>query len=126
MTQCTAAPPVQQSELRFVPSTVIHETANAWDVVCEVPGAQDDAADVSLEPEQLVINIRVQPTELTGFQLARQGFREGDYRQVLKLPQNIDRQAVTATLRHGVLRLHLPKLPTAQSRKVSVVSGPPA
>ena len=126
MTQCTAAPPAQQSELRFVPGTVVHETAEAWEVVCEVPGAQDDAADVTLEPEQLTINVRVQPTQLPGFELTRHGFREGDYHQILKLPQNIDRQGVTATLRQGVLRLHLPKLATAQSRKVSVVCGPPA
>lgn len=123
MTTCTTAPAAQNAELQFVPRTQIRETPDAWEVVCEVPGADDQSAEISLEPDRLVLNVRVQPTDLADYQLIHREYREGNYQQLFKLPDNIDRQAVEATIRQGVLRLKLPKLSTAQTRKVPVVAG---
>jgi HSP20 family molecular chaperone IbpA len=123
MTNETACAPARATELQFVPRTRIQETAEAWEIVCEVPGADDQSAEISLEPDRLILNVRVQPTDLPGFQLVHREYREGNYQQIFKLPENIDRQGVEATIRQGVLRLKLPKLPVAQTRKVTVVAG---
>lgn len=123
MTTSATAPASETVERQFVPRTQIRETPEAWEVVCEVPGADDQSAEISLEPDRLILNVRVQPTELPGYQLVHREYCEGHYQQIFKLPDNIDRQAVEATLRQGVLRLKLPKLPVAQTRKVPVVAG---
>jgi HSP20 family protein len=47
----------------------------------------------------------------------------GKYRRSLRLPSEVDPDAVKATYRNGILTVTLPKAPATQVRSIPVTSG---
>jgi HSP20 family protein len=55
--------------------------------------------------------------------LAYAEYEVGDYHRRFTLSNEIDRDNIAATVKDGVLRLHLPKSGPAKARKISVKSA---
>jgi HSP20 family protein len=47
----------------------------------------------------------------------------GDYERSFTLPNEIDRECIQATVKHGVLKLTLPKAQQAVAKKITVAAG---
>jgi HSP20 family protein len=58
-----------------------------------------------------------------GYELEVAEYRVGDYVRSFTLSNQIDRDAIEATVRDGVLRLRLPKVTEAQTRTIAVKAG---
>jgi HSP20 family protein len=112
-----------RDRLAFVPRADIYETDDAIFVVADMPGVDESSLDITLENNVLTINGCVEPLELEGYTLTYAEYREGDYVRSFRLSDEIDREGIEATLKDGVLRLSLPKVTEARTRKIAVKTG---
>jgi HSP20 family molecular chaperone IbpA len=112
-----------RDRLAFVPRADIYETDEAIYVVADMPGVDESSLDITLEKGVLTLNGTVEPEAPEGYSLAYAEYRVGDYTRSFSLSNEIDQGAIEATLKDGVLRLTLPKVTEAQTRKIAVKAG---
>ena len=109
-----------RSQRCFVPRADIYETEKEIIVLADVPGANEKTVDITLEKNVLTINALVEPAIPSGFDVAYAEYEEGDYQRSFRLSDEIDRDKIEATVSEGVLRLRLPKLLEARTKKITV------
>jgi HSP20 family protein len=109
-----------RSQRCFVPRADIYETEKEIIVLADIPGANDKTVDITLEKNVLTINAFVEPAIPSGFDVAYAEYEEGDYQRSFRLSDEIDRDKIEAVVSEGVLRLRLPKLLEARTKKIAV------
>jgi HSP20 family protein len=109
-----------RSRRSFVPRADIYETDKEIIVLADVPGANEKTVDVTLEKNVLSITAYVEPAIPSGFDVAYAEYEEGDYQRSFRLSDEIDRDKIEATVSDGVLRLRLPKLQEARTKKIAI------
>jgi HSP20 family molecular chaperone IbpA len=112
-----------RDRLAFVPRADIYETADAITVVADMPGVDENSVHVMLEDNVLSINGYVEPVQPEGYELAFSEYRVGDFERAFTLSDQIDRDGIEATVKDGVLRLHLPKITEARRRTIAINAG---
>jgi HSP20 family protein len=112
-----------RDRLAFVPRTDIYETADAITVVADMPGVDENTVHVTLEDNVLSINGYVGPVQPEGYDLVLAEYRVGDFERTFTLSDQIDRDGIEATVKNGVLRLHLPKITEARRRTIAIKAG---
>jgi HSP20 family protein len=94
------------------PSFQVNGTEDGWRVDVPLPGV--DPKDVSLEVAGHNLTIRAEtPSEGRDHSVAR-------YEQTLIVPQFLDLEKLTASHRHGMLRLTLPLKESVKPRRVQI------
>jgi HSP20 family protein len=94
------------------------ETHDTLTVHAEVPGFEAKELEVSVEPQRITISGKRESTEER--KTAKTVYEEqcsNEILRVVNLPVEIEAAKVTATLKHGVLELRMPK--TAQAKGTS-------
>jgi HSP20 family protein len=109
-----------RDRLAFVPRADIYETEEAIVVVADLPGVDETSVDVTLEDNVLTINGDVETYEPEGYGLSISEYRVGDYVRAFTLSDQIDREGIEASVKDGVLRLHLPKVTEARRHKIAI------
>jgi len=104
----------------FVPHTDIYETDDQIVVVADIPGANEENIDITLEKNILSINAYIEPEEYEDYSLALAEYEIGDYQRTFRLSDEIDTENINASVKDGVLRLFLPKAAKAKTKKISV------
>jgi HSP20 family protein len=104
----------------FVPRADIYETDEAIHLVADMPGVSQESLDITLEKGVLTLNGTVEPETPEGYSLVYAEYRVGDYVRSFSLSDEIDQETIEATLKDGVLRLTLPKITEARTRKIAV------
>jgi HSP20 family molecular chaperone IbpA len=112
-----------RSQRAFVPYADIYETGDEIVVVADMPGVSEESVDITLEQDVLTINGYVEPTTLEDHSLAYAEYEVGDFVRSFRISNEIDRDGIAATLKDGVLRLHLPKAGPAKAKKIAVKTG---
>lgn len=107
----------------YVPLVDIVETDQALMLVADMPGVDENGIDVTVEKNVLTVKGVVRGDEADGYKLSYEEYGVGDYERSFTLPNEIDRDGITATIKDGVLKLSLPMTKQAASRKVAVVAG---
>ena len=94
------------------PSFHVNQTEDGWRVDVPLPGI--DPKDVSLEVASNNLTIRAEvPSESGDKNVSR-------YEQTLMIPQFLDLEKLTASHRHGMLRLTLPLKESVKPRRVQI------
>lgn len=94
------------------PTFQVHQTDEGWRVDVPLPGF--DPKDVSLEVAGNNLTIRAEaPSEGGDRNVSR-------YEQTLMIPQFLDLEKLTASHRHGMLRLTLPLKESVKPRRVQI------
>lgn len=106
----------------FVPRTDIYESKDQLLLLADMPGVDQESVDITLERNILTISGYVEPPEFKGHNLSYAEYGVGDYRRVFTLSNEIDRDGIQASVKHGVLKLVLPKSKQAQPKKIKVQS----
>jgi HSP20 family molecular chaperone IbpA len=107
----------------FVPRADIFETDDEIVVVADMPGVDESTVDITLENNVLTINGYVELEQPEGHSLTYAEYRVGDYQRAFSLSDQIDREGIEATVKDGVLRLHLPKITEARVKKIAIKAG---
>jgi HSP20 family protein len=112
-----------------VPAAEVHETAEAYAVVLELPGVDKGAIDVKATDRTLVISAerrsqRSQPAEPEAGEAAARPlvseFRYGTWSRSFRFAAPIDRDQLQARYRDGLLTVTAPKANTATTVSVQV------
>jgi HSP20 family molecular chaperone IbpA len=112
-----------RDRLAFVPRADIYSTEDEIVVVADMPGVDENSVDITLENNVLTIDGYVEPAQPEGRSLAYAEYRVGDYQRAFTLSDQIDRDGIEATVKDGVLRLHLPKVTEAKVKKIAIKAG---
>jgi len=105
-----------------IPVTDIRESADAFVLVTDLPGVEQESLGVSLEKGLLTIQGRRQRKTFGDEYALRWGeTQDADFRRSFRIPEEIDAENIGAELSHGVLTLTLPKS-QAVSRRIEVKS----
>jgi HSP20 family molecular chaperone IbpA len=107
----------------YVPLVDIVERDQVLHLVADLPGVDEQGVEILIEKNVLTLRGRVGEEAPAGFQLRYEEYGVGDYERTFTLPNEIDREAIKATLKDGVLRVTLPKLQPQATRRVLVTAG---
>ena len=107
-----------------VPAAEVHETETAYSICLELPGVARDSIDVKATDRNLVISAerrapQPESNEATAAALLSE-IRYGTWSRSFRFPSAIDREAVQAVYRDGLLTVEVPKAQTLTSVTVKV------
>ena len=100
------------------PPVDIYETADGFALVADLPGVPQDNLAVSVTHNVLTIKGHA-PQRLPG-KARYQEFQLASVFRQLKLNNALDTEQIDAELKHGVLRLSIPKAKAAVARQIDI------
>lgn len=112
----------------FVPAADVVVTDDDVTVVMDLPGLKAD--DVTIELRQDVLTVKGErafpfATETDGdqrvWQRLERGF--GTFERMMRLPDGLDPDAITASMSDGVLTLRIPKPEVRKPRRIEIATG---
>jgi HSP20 family protein len=123
-----AIPPRAESERAaeaptFLPQTDIYETKDAIVMFLDMPGADPDSLDVTVERHDLSIAAQVTPALPEGYAPVYAEYRDGNYERAFTLSDQVDSEHIEAVFKDGVLQLKLPKITESPAKKIAVKSA---
>ena len=104
----------------YAPRVDIVETADALEVLADMPGVTRDGVEVTLEQRVLTIRGRAEVPAPEGLAPLYLEYEPGDYERSFALSDAVDPSGIEARVRGGVLRLRLPKAGPAERRRIEV------
>ena len=107
----------------FVPRVDIYETDDQIVLVADMPGVHRDSVEITLEKSLLTVNGYVEPEAPEGYDIAYAEYDVGDFERSFRLSNQIDQAKIEAAVKDGILRLVLPKIGPAKTRKIAVKAG---
>jgi HSP20 family molecular chaperone IbpA len=120
LTNGTATAEATRTEPVFIPPTDIIETTAAVQIFLDMPGADPDTLDVTLDNRVLRITARSASSAPDGFALIHAEYRDGNYERSFTVSEPIDTPKIEAVFKDGVLRLTLPKAAPSPAARISV------
>ncbi len=106
----------------WVPSADIYETEDAFILEADLPGFTKDDIDIGFVENRLMLRGERRPTpDVKEEQYRRRERAYGRFERIFLLPALIDRDHVTAQLRHGLLTLRLPKREEAMPKRIPIL-----
>jgi HSP20 family protein len=111
---------VQQGKA-MPPRVDVYENDSELLLIADLPGVDEKHLNIHLENEQLIIEGQREES-LLGKPLIGE-YQPVDYFRAFSMHQGIDANRITAELKQGVLRLHLPKSESIRPRQIRVKAG---
>ena len=105
------------------PATNVFETKESFVVRADVPGLAESDVSVSVEEDALVIRGERKLPVPDGYRVHLRERAPVAFTRKLPLPARVDADAVSATLKDGVLTVTLPKAREALPRQIAVKVG---
>ncbi|MHB0956006.1 MAG: Hsp20/alpha crystallin family protein [Pirellulaceae bacterium] len=107
--------------LTYSPRIDIWETENELVLYADMPGVRADDLEIQFENRELRIHGKVRPRhENINFLYGEYGI--GDFYRTFTIGESIDAEGISAEVRDGVLKLHLPKTEAVKPRRITVKS----
>src|SRR5262245_58703421 len=112
-----------RTEPVFTPPTDIVEDPKGVRLLLDMPGADPDSLDVTLDQRVLRISARSVSSAPEGYALVHAEYRDGNYERSFTVSEPIETTKIEAVFRDGVLELTLPKAAPSPAAKISVKAG---
>ena len=107
----------------FRPDVDILERRDAYLIYADLPGVDDQHVRVNLEKGVLSLDGDLATAPDEAWNPIHAEYRIGSYHREFRLSEEIDVSRVSASMRDGVLELHLPKTEQHQPRRIEVRAG---
>ena len=107
----------------FRPDVDIVERAGEFLVTADLPGVDEQHVDINLENGILAIRAELAVEPEAEWQPIYGEYRVGSYYREFALSDRIDANEIQATMKDGVLDLHLPKAERHRPRSIEVKAG---
>lgn len=101
-----------------VPAVDIFEREDGMVLLADLPGVEEK--DLDIQVAQNVLTIEGRRARPSGGTVHVDEPGSGDYRREFRLSEDLDPTDVRATLRHGVLRLEIPKSERLRPRSIPI------
>jgi HSP20 family protein len=105
---------------RMKPATDILETGDGFFIFVDMPGVSKEDLVIDLTDDELRIGGKSAYQSVTNENRIHVEFGNVDYTRAFTLSHIVDRERIKATLKDGVLELHLPKAEKALPKKIQV------
>jgi HSP20 family protein len=102
----------------WIPAADVYEDEREYLLALDLPGIDRDALDVSLDDGRLVI--RGERGGPEGLHARRAERPQGRFVRTFSLPDAVERGAISADYKDGVLLLHLPKRGEQSGRRLKI------
>ncbi|MBP7276048.1 MAG: Hsp20/alpha crystallin family protein [Kiritimatiellae bacterium] len=102
------------------PDADIAETKDALILVMDMPGVSEKSIRVELEDRVLTVTAEPGEDPEPAMPVARREFCARGYRRAFRIYADVQTDGIQARLRHGVLKLTLPKAAPVQPRQIRV------
>jgi len=106
----------------YRPSVDILNSPSDVVLVADVPGVDEAHLDVTLDKNVLTVRGRVEGPSFEGYAPVRREYGIGVFERVFTVSEDVNRDAIEATVKDGVLQLKLPKTSQSARRKINVVA----
>ena len=106
----------------YRPATDIYETADAIILKMDMPGANEQSVDIHLENDVLTVTGQTDSVTSDAFDVLYSDYEPGNFRRAFTLSEDINRDAIKAAMKHGVLQVTLPKQEKAKPKKIEIQS----
>ena len=104
----------------YSPAVDIVERKEDILLIADMPGVDDKSLEITIEKDVITLDGRMDTKLPEGHRLLISEYGTGDYHRVFNLSDEIDKEKIMATVKHGVLRLTLPKTEAVRTRKIPV------
>ena len=109
------------ASVSWIPHVDIHEEAERFVVVADLPGVE--GKDIAITAEQGVLTIKGQ--RRSDNKSSKDGYERieraaGTFLRRFTLPESVNAEAIKATHTNGVLEVTLPKRPEVQPRRIEI------
>lgn len=112
-----------RTEPAFTPPTDIVEDTKGVRMLLDMPGADPESLDVTLDKRVLRISARSVSSAPEGYTLVHAEYRDGNYERSFMVSEPIETTKIEAVFRDGVLELTMPKMAPSPAAKISVKAG---
>jgi len=104
-----------------VPSVDITDEVDHIRIKADMPGVPKENVDIQIDDDVLEINANMdQSEERTDGNYIRRERRTSSFQRRFVLPDTVDKDAIKANMRDGVLSITIPKVEPQQPKKVSI------
>ncbi|MFV0422884.1 Hsp20/alpha crystallin family protein [Oleidesulfovibrio sp.] len=107
---------------KVVPATDIIEMEDGFHIMVELPGVSGDGLNIDLEENEVVITGRSSYVAREGRKLHSE-FEPCEFIRTFTVSDVVDKERITASMKNGLLNLHLPKAEAAKPRKIEIRSA---
>lgn len=104
-----------------VPEVDIFEKEDSILLVANIPGADKESTDITLEKNLLTITAKTDLHLSDGFESYYAENRVDGYRRQFRLTDGVERDGITASVKNGVLRVTLKKAKESLPVKIDIV-----
>jgi HSP20 family protein len=111
----------ESASVSWIPHVDIHEEAERFLVVADVPGV--DGKDIEITAEKGVLTVRGErrsEKKANPETFARVERASGSFLRRFTLPESADAEAIKASHVNGVLEISIPKRPQEQPRRITI------
>lgn len=108
---------------QWTPRVDIREEANRFVILADIPGV--DPKDIEVQMEKNILTIkgeRAGETKEEGDKFTRVERSRGTFYRRFALPDSAHADGITASGRHGVLEIAIPKRPETAARRITINS----
>jgi HSP20 family protein len=102
------------------PRADLRDVKDAFVLTAEVPGLTEKDINISVTADSLTIQGERKTPAPEGYAVHRQERGQLRFANSFAMPSRIDTEKVSATVKHGVLTVHLPKHPESQPKSITV------
>lgn len=104
----------------FRPAIDIADQNDAVLLQVDLPGADESEIELTLEKNALKLRGVRAAEAFPGYELVHQEHGARNYEREFRLSETLNREAVEATMREGVLELRIPRLEPAGPQKIAI------
>lgn len=111
----------------WLPPVDTYETADAFIVQADLPGVRPEDVDITYKQRTITLQgVRNSPLtarEQGEFRVYNVERTSGRFARSVRLPDYVDGDRISAQFTDGVLTISIPKMPSAQPRKITISGG---
>ena len=109
---------IRQEERYLAPPVDIYEIPDGLTVIADLPGVDRDGLDVRVDDG--ILTIQGKPKHPVPGDPVRTEFRLINFYRQFQLGDEVDQEKITATMKHGVLTINLPRAERLKPKKIQV------
>lgn len=117
------APGSEPAKNALVPPVDIWEDADGVTLYADMPGVSRDGLNLSIDRDTLQILGRRSPSSGECAQGAYAEMPVRDFSRAFTIGEELDREAISASMANGVLKIRLPRAARSKPRRIDIRTG---
>ncbi|MCG6900476.1 MAG: Hsp20/alpha crystallin family protein [Gammaproteobacteria bacterium] len=113
----------QESEIVLRAPVDIYENAEGITLLADMPGVNKDSLSLQVDKDSLIVEGEARIDMPEGMEALYADVRSTRYQRSFALSGELETDRIEASLKDGVLRVHIPKRAEARPRKIEIHTG---